>query len=64
MRMALRGGRYEMLQSIASGGMATVHLARALGAGGFDRLVAIPRNRRGADGHRSERLIRAWSLED
>lgn len=34
-------GRYETLRPIASGGMATVHLARALGAGGFERLVAI-----------------------
>lgn len=39
--MALRCGRYETLRVIASGGMATVHLARALGAGGFERLVAI-----------------------
>jgi serine/threonine-protein kinase len=36
-----RFGRYEVLQAIASGGMATVHLARAVGAGGFERLVAI-----------------------
>jgi serine/threonine-protein kinase len=34
-------GRYEILTQIASGGMATVYLARALGAGGFQRLVAI-----------------------
>lgn len=34
-------GRYETLRPIASGGMATVHLARALGAGGFERLVAV-----------------------
>lgn len=39
--MALRGGRYEILGTIATGGMATVHLARALGAGGFERLVAV-----------------------
>ena len=39
--MGLRGGRYETLGVIASGGMATVHLGRALGAGGFERLVAI-----------------------
>jgi serine/threonine-protein kinase len=39
--MALRGERYETLRVIASGGMATVHLGRALGAGGFERLVAI-----------------------
>ncbi len=34
-------GRYEILTQIASGGMATVWLARSLGAGGFQRLVAI-----------------------
>ncbi|MBL8743336.1 MAG: protein kinase [Myxococcales bacterium] len=34
-------GRYELLKQIAVGGMATVHLARALGVGGFERLVAI-----------------------
>jgi serine/threonine-protein kinase len=39
--MSVRGGRYELIRSIASGGMATVHLGRALGAGGFERLVAI-----------------------
>ena len=39
--MPVRGGRYELIRSIASGGMATVHLGRALGEGGFERLVAI-----------------------
>ncbi len=39
--MTLRGERYEILRVIASGGMATVHLGRALGAGGFERLVAV-----------------------
>ncbi len=39
--MTLRAGRYELLDMIASGGMATVHLGRAVGAGGFERLVAI-----------------------
>lgn len=39
--MGARFGRYETLRAIASGGMATVHLARAVGAGGFERLVAI-----------------------
>ncbi len=34
-------GRYEMLKQVATGGMATVHLGRALGVGGFERLVAI-----------------------
>ncbi|MBW2455190.1 MAG: serine/threonine protein kinase [Deltaproteobacteria bacterium] len=39
--MSLLGGRYETLKTIASGGMATVHLGRAVGVGGFERLVAI-----------------------
>jgi eukaryotic-like serine/threonine-protein kinase len=39
--MTLRAGRYELLDTIASGGMATVYLGRAVGAGGFERLVAI-----------------------
>ena len=39
--MTLLGGRYETLKPIASGGMATVHLGRAVGVGGFERLVAI-----------------------
>jgi serine/threonine protein kinase len=36
-----RYGRYETLQRIAAGGMASVYLGRAVGAGGFERLVAI-----------------------
>ncbi|WP_231511842.1 serine/threonine-protein kinase [Chondromyces apiculatus] len=39
--MLLRAGRYETVRPIASGGMATVYLGRALGGGGFERLVAI-----------------------
>jgi eukaryotic-like serine/threonine-protein kinase len=39
--MGLRFGRYETISPIASGGMATVYLGRALGAGGFERRVAI-----------------------
>jgi len=39
--MGMQVGRYETLREIASGGMATVHLARALGAGGFERLFAV-----------------------
>ena len=39
--MTLRGGRYETIGRIASGGMATVHLGRAIGPGGFERLVAV-----------------------
>ncbi|MBI5535210.1 MAG: serine/threonine protein kinase [Deltaproteobacteria bacterium] len=34
-------GRYEVLLPIASGGMAMVYLARSLGAGGFEREVAL-----------------------
>jgi len=37
----MRLGRYETLRAIATGGMATVHLGRSVGAGGFERLVAI-----------------------
>ena len=35
--------RYEVLAELASGGMATVYLARLPGAGGFERMVAIKR---------------------
>jgi serine/threonine protein kinase len=41
MSTPLRLDRYELLEPIASGGMATVYRGRALGAGGFERLVAI-----------------------
>ena len=34
-------GRYELYDSIASGGMATIHLGRLLGEVGFARVVAI-----------------------
>lgn len=34
-------GRYQLLFPIASGGMATVYAARAVGEGGFQRLVAL-----------------------
>ena len=37
------GGRYELCGEIASGGMATVHIARQVGAAGFARIVAIKR---------------------
>ena len=40
---ARRIGRYEVLGEIASGGMATVFLAKSMGAKGFSRLVAIKR---------------------
>jgi serine/threonine-protein kinase len=36
-----RIGRYEILLPIASGGMATVYLARTRGIGGFEREVAL-----------------------
>jgi serine/threonine-protein kinase len=35
-----RVGRYELLYEIAAGGMASVYLARARGASGFERIVA------------------------
>lgn len=38
-----RPGRYFVYKEIASGGMATVHLGRLNGAGGFSRTVAIKR---------------------
>lgn len=34
-------GRYEVLSQLASGGMATVYVARAQGVAGFERLVAV-----------------------
>lgn len=37
----LKLGRYESIRQLAQGGMATVYLGRALGVGGFQRLVAI-----------------------
>src|SRR5262245_31150582 len=36
-------GRYRVYGDIASGGMATVHYGRLLGAAGFSRTVAIKR---------------------
>jgi serine/threonine-protein kinase len=38
-----RIGRYELIAEIASGGMATVYLARLSGVGGFQRNVALKR---------------------
>src|SRR6187399_3655060 len=35
--------RYELIGEIATGGMATVYLARLTGVGGFQRFVAIKR---------------------
>jgi serine/threonine-protein kinase len=42
-RTSTIGGRYALCGEIASGGMATVHLARQLGAAGFARIVAVKR---------------------
>lgn len=36
-------GRYTLLSELASGGMATVHLARQEGAAGFGRIVVVKR---------------------
>jgi serine/threonine-protein kinase len=38
-----RVGRYELCFELASGGMATVYLARVAGASGFEKLVALKR---------------------
>src|SRR5687768_8935533 len=40
---AKRLGRYELVYRLASGGMASVFLARATGAAGFEKLVALKR---------------------
>jgi serine/threonine protein kinase len=39
----VRVGRYALFDQFAAGGMATVHLGRLDGAGGFSRVVAIKR---------------------
>jgi len=36
-------GRYALYDALASGGMATVHIGRLMGVGGFSRTVAIKR---------------------
>ncbi len=40
-RVGIQLGRYELLHEIATGGMATVYLARARSVAGFERVVAI-----------------------
>jgi eukaryotic-like serine/threonine-protein kinase len=42
-RDELPTGAYELLFQLGRGGMGTVHLARAIGAGGFERLIVIKR---------------------
>lgn len=39
-------GRYTLLQRLATGGMAEVYLAKAVGAAGFQKIVAVKRLRR------------------
>jgi len=38
-----RLGRYQLLQKLASGGMASVYLARAAGPAGFEKVIALKR---------------------
>jgi serine/threonine-protein kinase len=51
-RDRLRLGNYEPLLELASGGMATVYIARQLGAAGFERIVVIKRVHRHHLGNR------------
>jgi eukaryotic-like serine/threonine-protein kinase len=51
-REKLRLGNYEPLLELAAGGMATVYVARQLGAAGFERLVVIKRVHRHHLGNR------------
>src|SRR5262249_12064169 len=48
----LRLGNYEPLLELASGGMATVYVARQVGAAGFERLVVVKRVHRHHLGNR------------
>jgi hypothetical protein len=48
----LRLGNYEPLLELASGGMATVYVARQIGAAGFERIVVVKRVHRHLLGHR------------
>jgi hypothetical protein len=47
-----RIGTYEPLMRLASGGMASLYIARHAGAGGFERLVVIKRVHRHLLGNR------------
>lgn len=48
----LRLGNYEPLFELAAGGMATVYIARQVGAGGFERIVVLKRVHRHLLGNR------------
>ena len=48
----LRLGNYEPLFELAAGGMATVYVARQVGAGGFERIVVLKRVHRHLLGNR------------
>jgi serine/threonine-protein kinase len=48
----LRLGAYEPLLELASGGMATVYIARQIGAAGFERIVVVKRVHRHLLGNR------------
>ena len=52
MDLPARIGSYEPLMRLASGGMATLYIARHAGAGGFERLVVIKRVHRHLLGNR------------
>lgn len=58
--MPLAVGRYLVLDAFARGGMASVHLARLTGAGGFSRVVAVKRMHQGLAHHAElrERFLR------
>src|SRR5215470_6332789 len=51
-RDRLRLGNYEPLLELASGGMATVYVARQMGAAGFERIVVVKRVHRHHLGNR------------
>ena len=40
-RISGSGGRYEVFEDFASGGIATVHLARYITASGMTKIVAV-----------------------